>query len=91
MFIDYAQHSVPYRFLVIKSEVNEIDANTTIIESKDATFFEDAFPMKDRLPLTPERDHIKQSPPKEGDKPVELRQSKRPRREHNLDKSFITW
>ena len=38
-------------FLIIKSEVNGIDANT-IIESWDATFFEDVFPVKNILPLT---------------------------------------
>ena len=42
VFIGYAQHSVAYRFLVLKSEVNWIDANT-IIKSRDATFLEDVF------------------------------------------------
>ena len=70
--IGYAQHIVAYIFLVIKSEVDGIDANT-IVEFTDATFFEDVFTMKDRLPLTPEpRPSIKQSPPKEGDKHVNL-------------------
>ena len=40
-------------FLVIKSEVDGIDANT-IVEFTDATFFENVFSMKDRLPLTAE-------------------------------------
>jgi len=42
VFIGCAQHSVTYRFLVLKSEVNWIDANT-IIKSRDATFLEDVF------------------------------------------------
>jgi len=63
-------------FLVIKFEVNGIDANTAI-ESRDATFFEELFPMKDKLPLTPEpRPSKEQSPPKEGGKPVKLIRSR---------------
>jgi len=77
-------------FLVIKSEVNGIDANIAI-ESRDATFFEEIFPMKDKLPLTPEpRPSKEQSPPKEGGKPVKLIRSKRLRREPNLREGFIT-
>ena len=45
MFIGYSQNSVAYRFLVLKSTPNLFDANN-IIESKDAEFFEDIFPMK---------------------------------------------
>ena len=41
----YAFHSVGYRFLVVKSEVSDVHVGT-IMESKDATFFEDIFPMK---------------------------------------------
>jgi hypothetical protein len=46
IFIGYAHHSVGYKFLVVKSEVPDIRVGT-IIESKDASFYEDIFPMRD--------------------------------------------
>ena len=45
MFIGYAENSVAYRFLVTKSENNLVDVNT-IIETKNADFFENIFHMK---------------------------------------------
>jgi hypothetical protein len=39
IFLGYAQHSAAYKFLIIKSEIPDIHANTTI-ESRDATFFQ---------------------------------------------------
>ena len=44
--LGYAKNSVGYRFLVVKSEVPDQKVGT-IMESKDATFFEDIFPMRD--------------------------------------------
>ena len=38
--LGYAMNSVGYRFLVVKSEVPDMKVGT-IMESKDATFFED--------------------------------------------------
>ena len=46
VFLGYAKHSVGYGFLVVKSEVPGQKVGT-IIESRDATFFEDIFPMRD--------------------------------------------
>ena len=43
VFIGYAQNSNAYRFLVHKSEIPNIHVNT-IIESRDASFFENIFP-----------------------------------------------
>jgi hypothetical protein len=43
-FLGYACSSMAYRFLVIKSNTPEQDVNT-IMESRDASFFEDIFPM----------------------------------------------
>ena len=37
-----AKNSVGYRFLLVKSEVSDVKVGT-IMESKDATFFEDIF------------------------------------------------
>ena len=44
--LGYAKNSVGYRFLVVKSKVPDVKVGT-IMESKDATFFEDIFPMRD--------------------------------------------
>ena len=46
VFLGYAQRSIAYRFLVVKSEVPDMHVDT-IMESRDATFFEKIFPMKD--------------------------------------------
>ena len=45
MFIGYVENSAAYRFLVTKSENNLVDFNT-IIETKNAYFFESIFPVK---------------------------------------------
>ena len=45
MFIGYAENSAPCRFLVTKSKNTLVDVNT-IIETKNADFFEIIFPMK---------------------------------------------
>ena len=41
-------HSNTYRFLVVNSKVSEI-SNNTILETRDATFFENVFPLKNKL------------------------------------------
>jgi hypothetical protein len=41
--LGYAIHSVVYRFLIVKSGVPDMHVGT-IMESKDATFFENIFP-----------------------------------------------
>jgi hypothetical protein len=45
VLLGYAFDSIGYRFFIVKSEVSDLRAGT-IMESKDATFFEDIFPMK---------------------------------------------
>ena len=42
-FIGYAENSIEYRFLVIKSENILVEVNS-IIETKNADFFENIFP-----------------------------------------------
>ena len=61
VFIGYAQRSIVYRFLVVKYEVPDMHVDS-IMESRDATFFENIFPMKDMhstsrfsSKITPER------------------------------------
>ena len=44
--LGYAKDSVHYRYLVVKSEVPGQKVGT-IMESKDVTFFEDIFSMRD--------------------------------------------
>ena len=48
VFLGYAIHSVGHRFLIINSSVPEMVVDT-IMESRDATFFENEFPMKMHL------------------------------------------
>ncbi|CAL5410917.1 unnamed protein product [Camellia sinensis] len=45
IFIGYAHNSSAYRFLVHKSEIPDIHRNT-IMESRNACFFEDIFPCR---------------------------------------------
>jgi hypothetical protein len=45
IFLGYAIHSVGYRFLIINSGVPNMHAST-IMESRDATFFESEFLIK---------------------------------------------
>ena len=46
VLLGYAFRSIGYRFLIVKSEVPDMYVGT-IMESNDATFFEDIFSMKD--------------------------------------------
>jgi len=48
IFFGYSLHNTTYRFFVVNSEVSEI-FNSTIMESRDATFFENVFPLKNKL------------------------------------------
>ena len=45
VFLCYAIHSMGYRFLIINSRVPDVNVGT-IMESRDAIFFENEFPMK---------------------------------------------
>ena len=46
LFIGYANCSAAYRFLVLKSDI--LDCNT-IIETKNAEFFENIFPLRNKV------------------------------------------
>nr|ABF94929.1 retrotransposon protein, putative, Ty1-copia subclass [Oryza sativa Japonica Group] len=46
VFLGYAHYNIAYRILIVKSEVPDMHVGT-IMESRDATFFESFFPMKD--------------------------------------------
>jgi hypothetical protein len=45
VFLDYAIHSVGYRYLIINSEIPDMHVGT-IMESRDAIFFYNGIPMK---------------------------------------------
>ena len=45
MFLGYAQNSTAYRFLVVKSDSPDVSVYT-IMESWDASFFEEVYPMR---------------------------------------------
>jgi hypothetical protein len=45
VFLGYVFHNIGYRFLIINSRVPDILIGT-IMESREATFFKDDFPMK---------------------------------------------
>jgi hypothetical protein len=51
VFFCYAIHSVRYRFLIINSKVPNMQVDT-IMESRDATFFENEFPIKTAPSMT---------------------------------------
>jgi hypothetical protein len=56
VFLGYAIHNMCYRFLIINSKVPDM-VEGTIMESRDATFFEDEFPMKN-IPSTCSHDSV---------------------------------
>ena len=90
VFIGYAQNSNAYRFLVHKSEIPDIHVNT-IIESRDASFFENIFPYNivyesiDNNKRS--RDTISRSDPMED----EPRLSKRQRTSTSFGPDFLTY
>ena len=45
MFLGYALNSTAYRFLVVKSDSPDVSVYT-IMESRDASFFKEIYPMK---------------------------------------------
>jgi hypothetical protein len=51
VILGYAIHSVGYKFLVVKYGVPDIHVST-IMESRDATFFEDIFFMREEASMT---------------------------------------
>ena len=87
MSIGYAKNSAAYRFLVTKSENSLVDVNT-IIETKNADFFENIFPMK----LNGEQ-QVQNTSRDKSIEPFEFepRRSKRDRKEINLGDGFYTF
>ena len=88
MFIGYVKNSVAYRFLVLKSDVL---VSNTIIETKNAEFFEHIYPLFEKISHAPidksttDDNGIKNTHLKE------LRMSKRQRKETSFGDDFYTY
>jgi hypothetical protein len=61
IFIGYAFHIIGYRFLIIKFGVPDMHVGT-IMDSRDATFFEDIFPMRENYCSTSQKSLINDEP-----------------------------
>ena len=48
IFIGYAHNNATYQFFVYESNIQDIHKNT-IMESRNASFFEDVFPCKSKV------------------------------------------
>ncbi|XP_074578534.1 uncharacterized protein LOC141835014 [Curcuma longa] len=92
IFIGYAHNSCAYRFLVYESQVPEIHKNS-IIESRNASFFEHVFPYKTREEESSSKRIYESQEEEEVDEPIEVepRRSKRARVEKSFGTDFITF
>ncbi|CAH9115649.1 unnamed protein product [Cuscuta europaea] len=93
IFIGYAQNSSAYRFLVYDSNNPDVHENT-IIESRNASFFEDVFPCKSNEgPSTSKRTFdvaMENTSEGSGEEP-EPRRSKHARVEKSFGSDFLTY
>nr|AAS07263.1 putative gag/pol polyprotein [Oryza sativa Japonica Group]ABF98438.1 retrotransposon protein, putative, Ty1-copia subclass [Oryza sativa Japonica Group] len=103
VFLGYAIHSVGYRFLIVNSGVPDMHVGT-VFESRDATFFENEFPMK-HTPSTSSQEtvmphehfapieHNDQTPEEnpEEDNIVDTRKSKRQRVAKSFGDDYIVY
>ena len=82
MFLGYAEHSAAYRFLVFNSDIIE---RNTIVETKNAEFFEHIFPLKSsgtsEQPIDSASDTLSE----------DVRRSKRQRKETSFGDDFYTY
>ncbi|KAD6118818.1 hypothetical protein E3N88_10089 [Mikania micrantha] len=94
VFIGYAHHSSAYRFLVHDSKNPDIHKNT-IMESRNASFFEEVFPClkKEHTSLSSCVDEIVHDEDQEQSEAeeVEPRRSKRQRIEKSFGPDFLTY
>ena len=91
VFIGYAQNSSAYRFLVQKSEIIDIHENT-IIESRNAYFFENVFPYKEVREInSSKRSHEEIDESNTSPKEEIIRQSKRAKITKSFGPDFITY
>ena len=93
IFIGYAHNSIAYRFLVHESNIPDI-YKITIMESRNASFFEDVFPCKFKEePCSSKRKETinENSQDQNEDSEVEPRRSKRARIEKSFGLDFLTY
>ena len=94
IFIGYAHNSAAYRFLIYESNIPDIHQNT-IMESRNASFFEDVFPYESKeKPSSSKRvlETIHENCQDEDtDGEVEPRRSKRARTEKSFGPYFLTY
>ena len=93
IFIGYAPNSTAYRFLVHESNIPDIHKNT-IMESKNASFFEDVFPCKFKLEESSSSKRVLETineNSQDQDGEVEHRRSKRVRIEKSFDPDFLKY
>ncbi|MDQ4222848.1 hypothetical protein RBK84_00475, partial [Pseudomonas aeruginosa] len=89
-------NSSAYRFLVFKSDINDIGINT-IMESRDASFFEDVFPHKrNNGAIVPKRTRKDRDEPHEDEThrdnvEIEPRRSVRVRTSKSFGSEFMTY
>jgi hypothetical protein len=69
IFLGYAQHSVAYKFLIIKSEIPNVHANT-MTESGDTIFFKNIFPAKDSVASSSQPTYISTLEPSNNSEPT---------------------
>ena len=91
VFIAYAQNSNIYKFLVIKSDISDISFNS-ILEARDASFFENIFPFKTKIFRSLEcESSSSRFMELELETETKLKRSKRIRIEKNFRKFFFTY
>ena len=94
IFIGYAHNSAAYQFLVYESNIPDIHQNT-IMESRNASFFEDVFPYGSKekpssLKRALETIH-ENSQDGDTDGEVEPRRGKRARTKKSFGPDFLTY
>ena len=92
VFIGYAHNSSAYRFLIHKSEIIDMHANT-IIESRNASLFENVFPYKSTQESnSSKRTHDTAIDSSQGQQDDDaLRRSKRSRMSKSFGPNFLTY
>jgi len=98
IFIGYAHNSSAYRFLVHKSDNQEVQVGT-VIESRNATFFEEVFPSKEgsstskrtRESIGEPSELPDQTQPNTLEEQVEVRQSIRKKKAKMFGPDFLTF
>ena len=94
IFIGYAHNNAAYRFLVYESNIPDIHQNT-IMESRNASFFEDVFPYGSKEKPSSSKRVLEtiheNSQDEDNDGEVEPRRSKRARTEKSFGPDFLTY